>query len=264
MNDDRRRRRPNPELGVRRTKGNGPNKITPWLITIGAALAVIAGGWFLGQGLAHAFGGRSTTQTAQTQPSGVPAVTPLPSPSSTELSATPGASPQASPTQAPTPEPTRAVTPAPSPSPTPVPTQSPTAAPTPSPAPTATHVAVATTAPVTSHPTETPEATAHQTAAPATAPPENSAAERTVLAYIDALKRGDPQGASSYLGNGVPDESFIDAQTRVVNISQTVNGDGSEKVEVQLQTSQGAYSESFQVAPSADGSRILDKTVTKP
>src|SRR5579871_4529137 len=125
MNDDRRRRRANPELGVRRTKNGPPNKVTPWLITIAAAFAVIAGGWFLGQALAHAFGGKNETQTAQTPPTSVPIVTPLPSPSAEPTSevsavalATAPPSPSAvpSPSPAPTEEPTRPPTQQPAPS----------------------------------------------------------------------------------------------------------------------------------------------------
>lgn len=109
---------------------------------------------------------------------------------------------------------------------------------------------------------------AKKNAAPAatTAPPAVAAnpAEQTVLAYIDALKSGDPQKAALYLGNGTPDEGFIDAATRISSLTSTRNDDGSYKVEADMQTAQGEYYETFQVASSATGDRILDKTAIKP
>jgi hypothetical protein len=85
-----------------------------------------------------------------------------------------------------------------------------------------------------------------------------------VRAYIDALRRGDPQTAAQYLGNGVPDEDFIDSGTRITSVNSTRNTDGSYKVDVDMQTSKGEYYETFVVASTPDGSRILDKTAIKP
>jgi hypothetical protein len=81
-----------------------------------------------------------------------------------------------------------------------------------------------------------------------------------VRAYIDALRTGNPSEASTYLGNGVPDESFIDSGTRISSISETPNGDGSYKVSVDMQTGKGEYYETFTVASG----KILDKTAIKP
>jgi hypothetical protein len=78
------------------------------------------------------------------------------------------------------------------------------------------------------------------------------------------MRRGDPQGAAMYLGNGSPDEGFIDAGTRVTGMTSTRNADGSYKVEVDMKTSQGEYYETFTVSPTANGTRILDKTAIKP
>jgi hypothetical protein len=83
---------------------------------------------------------------------------------------------------------------------------------------------------------------------------------RVVRAYINALRSGDPGTASSYLGNGVPDESFINASTRISSISETHNADGSYKVEADLMTDAGEYYETFTVASG----KILDKTAIKP
>jgi hypothetical protein len=104
------------------------------------------------------------------------------------------------------------------------------------------------------------------TSAPVTAAPaaQEDAASRTVRAYIEALRRGDPSSAATYLGNGVPDESFIDGSTRIASITSTRNTDGSYKVEVDMKTSQGEYYETFIVASTGTANRILDKTAIKP
>jgi hypothetical protein len=74
------------------------------------------------------------------------------------------------------------------------------------------------------------------------------------------LRRGDPATAQTYLGNGSPDESFIDSATRITSITTTPNADGSYKVAVDMQTTGGEYYETFTVASD----RILEKTAIKP
>jgi hypothetical protein len=81
-----------------------------------------------------------------------------------------------------------------------------------------------------------------------------------VRAYINALRRGDPGTASTFLGNGSPDEAFIDSNTHITSISQSPNGDGSYKVSVDMQTAKGEYYETFTVASD----KILEKTAIKP
>lgn len=255
MNGGPRRRRPNPE---RTRRSNDSGGMGPWVITILAALAVIAGGWFLGQALARSFsrGGERTAQTA----SSVPAVTPLPSPTATELQETPQPSPSASPQPAPTRVAVATAPPTPSPAPVhtsapPAATPAPTVAPSPSPSPQPT----AARTPV---PVHTPRHIA-EAPLPATPAAVQDAAESTVRAYIADLQRGDPQSAAALLGNGSPDEGFIDGQTRIESVSETSNADGSARVNVVMQTSQGKMLETFDVAPAAGGSRILDRITSK-
>jgi hypothetical protein len=223
---------------------------------------VIAGGWFLGQALAHAFGGKNETQTAQTPPTSVPIVTPLPSPSAEPTS-------EVSAVALATAPPSPSAVPSPSPAPTEEPTRPPTQQPAPSAQPTAQPTAQAT-APPSPEPTRrrtpkpAPTPSAPPSIAPRVAAETESAAEQTVRAYIGALMRGDPQTAASYLGNGAPDESFINSQTRIERINETVNPDGSSNVDVLLQTTGGQYHETFQVAPGTGGNRILDKSATGP
>ena len=257
MSDDLRRRRRLPQPSSPRRGGNGGGGINPWLVTGIAAVVVIAGGWFLGQALARVFNGRpQTARVAQAQ-SPLPMVTALPSPSPAATPApTPTAAPTATPAATPSaqPTPTLAPTPTPAPSPTASPAEA-TAEPTAE--PTATPRPKATAAPPLRH----TQPIARRTEAPATAQPQSeSPAARVVRDYIEALRRGDPAVASTYLGNGTPDETFIDAHTRIASLTATPNGDGSYKVDADMQTSKGEYYETFTVASG----RILQKTAIKP
>jgi hypothetical protein len=257
--DDLRRRRRLTSGGPRRSSGGG-NSFGPWLVTVLAAIAVIVGGWFLGQTLAHVFNGsQSSTQVARQQPTPAPVVTPLTSPSP-EVTVAPTPTPTVEPTVNPTEEPTLPPTPAPSAAPTIAPTEKPTPAPTPTPTVAAASAAPRKTQPIARRPENTP---APSTATPATGAAGDSAS-RTVRAYIDALRRGDPQAAAAYLGNGVPDETFIDGNTRIASINSTRNSDGSYKVEVDMKTAQGEYFETFIVASTPNGNRILEKTAIQP
>lgn len=257
MSDDFRRRRRLSNTGSPR-RSSGGSGMNPWVVTIFAAIVVIAGGWFLGQTLARIFNGppKNESVAKRQAPTPLPVVTPPPSPS-------PAAS------LAPTPTPEPAATPKPTPRPTPTPT----------PAATSTATVNVTAAP-SAAPAPTPTATSAPTAAPSATPalrhtqpiarrpeptatpapvPQNPAA-RVVHAYIDALRRGDPAAAAAYLGNGTPDESFIDSSTRITSITTARNADGSYKVSVDMQTAKGEYFETFTVASN----QILQKTAIKP
>lgn len=252
MSDDFRRRRRLPNSNSPR-RGGGNNNINPWIITIFAAVVVIIGGWFLGQALARVFNGPPKTQQVAQAPTPEPLATPPVSPSpqaAAEATGTPQAT--TTPAQTATPQPTD--TPQPTPQPTPTATPQTTAAPaTPSPAPTPTATpGQRHTQPIARRP--------EPTASSAPQAQTEGAASHVVRAYIDALRRGDPTTASSYLGNGVPDESFIDSATHITSISESPNGDGSYKVSVDMRTDKGEYYETFTVASG----KILDKTAIKP
>lgn len=246
MSDDFRRRRRLPNTGNSPRRSSGNNGMNPWVVTIFAAVVVIAGGWFLGQALARVFNGPPKSETVAQAPTALPIVTPPASPS-----AAPTIEPTATPTEEPTPTKAPSVAPEPSPTATvkviaaPAETQAPTTAPTPTTQPT---------------PESTPEPTSKPAATAAAAPEPEGSATRVVRAYIDALRHGDPSTASTYLGNGAPDESFIDSATRISSMTSTRNTDGSYKVEVDMRTAKGEYYETFTVASD----RILEKTAIKP
>lgn len=260
MSDDFGRRRRLNTQGPRRSRGGGNNN--GWFITIGAAIVVVIGGWFLGMALAHLMNSPKET-TAQRTPA--PLATPAPSPSVASTAApSPSASPPASPTPKATLQPT--ATPVPrkplviaTPARTPAPVATATATPEPAPSPTPVPTAVSRrTLPVARR----PEVSATP-ASPASTASENPGAQ-VVRSYIAALKRGDPQSAAQFLGNGSPDESFIGPDTRITSLSSNRNSDGSYKVEVDMTTAGVEYYETFVVASTPAGTRILDKTSIKP
>lgn len=262
MNDDLRRRRRLTPSGPRRPRNSSGSNA--WIVTGVAALAVIVGGWFLGQGLAHWLSPGS--ERVARQPSPLPLATSIESPTM-EPQPTAAASPTLPPeTPAPTRVPTPRTTHRPTLPPTAPPTLAPTAAPTPT--PTLVPTPAATAAPSASSQARTtlPVARRPQPSSPpaAAAAPASGAAAQTVRSYIDALRRGDPQSAATYLGNGSPDEAFIDANTEIYSVSSARNGDGSYTVTAHLHTPKGAYTETFTVAPTSGGSKILDKSFSGP
>lgn len=261
------RRRIDPDAPRRRSTGAGD----PWIITIVAAIVVVAGGWFLGQGLAHILGPRERQPGppagATPAPVASPSATPAPSPSAA-ASAAPAVKPSARPlplvrkprpTAPPAPP---SATPAASPSATAAATVTPNT-PAPTPAPARTIAAQATPRPATPRPA-TPKPATPKPAPPKPAAPAAGAAESVVRGYIDALRRGDPQAAAAYLGNGTPDEDFIDESTRVQAVSSAQNSDGSFRVRVAMHTVKGDYTETFVVAGSPGSEKILEKSAVKP
>ena len=81
--------------------------------------------------------------------------------------------------------------------------------------------------------------------------------------YIEALRSGNPQQAAAYLGNGSADENFINGSTSIISMHTAREADGTFVVAVQLQTANGNYLETFDVSSAADGSKILQKSVSK-
>ncbi len=264
MSGDLRRRRRLTGKGPRRTASGGPNNFNPWIVTFIAAIVVILGGWFLGQGLAHWLSPKQSAGVAHI-PTPAPVVTPLASPAQSVAAQSPS---PATPTPAPTAAPTLARTPAATPAPTATPaatpaattaeTRAPTAAPLPTRAP-----ALSPRAP-SAAPATTPAARTTLPVARRAEAPQGNPAGDAVRSYVQALRRGDPQAAATYLANGVPDEDFIDAGTRIVSLTTTRNADGSYKVAVDMQTAKGEYFETFVVAADSGAPRILEKTAIKP
>lgn len=253
MNDPPRRRRAAPPSSPQRPGGG-----SSWVPTIVAGIVVIAAGWFLGMGLAHVLNKHPVQETAQGPLSSPISVTPLPSPTSAP---TPAQTPSPRPTHTPRPKPRRTRKPAPAPTPTPIPvvTINPATMPPATQAP-----ALRQTQPVARR----PEPVTSVLPSPSPSPSPSSApvggAARLVRKYIDAMRRGDPQTADLYLANGSPDESFIGPSTQITSITSTQRADGSYKVAVDMRTPSGEYYETFTVAATAQGDRILDKTAIKP
>lgn len=251
MSDDLGRRRRFTPSDAQRPSGGGNG----WLITIVAAIVVVVAGWFLGMALAR-FAGGTKKQTTVAQITPVPAATPTAQPTE-PASPVATASPRATPK--PRPSATARATPVASPvsSPTPLATLTPAPLPTlrATPRPVPTRTPLRRTLPVARRPVNTP------TPPPVVTPQSDPAT--VVRAYIEDMRLGDPQAAAAYLGNGSPDESFIVPQTRILTVNTAREADGSYVVAVEMQTPSGKYLETFNVASTPDGNRILEKSVTK-
>lgn len=262
MSDDLGRRRRLTPSGTRRPSSGGNG----WLITIVAAVVVVVAGWFLGMALARfANGPKKTATVAQITPSPSPVATPTAvATAPTTPSPPPKPKARTTPRVATSAKPVAIATVKPTPSPTAAPTTvAVVRAPTPKPRPVITP-ARRHTEPVARRfpPTNPPRrVTTPPIATPAGAQGD---AESAVRNYIDLLRRGDPQGAAVYLGNGSPDESFIDAHTRVVGMNTALQADGTYVIAVTMQTTQGRLTEIFNVASTSNGDRILEKSVQRP
>lgn len=244
---------------------NGDNRIPRrfplWLLFPVVVLAGLA----IGGGLAKYLGRSPQTTTV----SDVVVVSPEPSPTPeiTVAPATPSASPVPTPSARVTPRPTP--TPRATAEPTVKPTQVPTAtaAPTEKPTPRATRTPRPAPSPL---PTIAPRRTQpiarreepSVTPAPA-AEPANPAAG-VVRSYLETIRRGNFAGAAQYLANGDPNETFIEASSRIQNVSSRRNEDGSYHVTADVTTSRGTYFLTFTVESTDLGQRITEHTAIKP
>lgn len=163
--------------------------------------------------------------------------------------------------------------------PSPVPSVSPLATPTEAPAPKETpkpvataHVVYVTPAPHrgTEAPNNvfTPSAGAPQEASAATTAPNYVAAgpdqaAAIVRSYLGALARGDRATATSYLAHGLPNEGFMDANSRILSIHPESSA-SPYKVSADVQTSTGEYYITFTLQQGTGGLQIVDHYAIKP
>lgn len=245
----------------------GPRRFPLWLLVP----VVIILGLALGAALARYIGrSQQTAGVAETV-----VVTPVPSPSLAP--ATPAPTAQASPASTPTPR--ASSRPTATPRATSVPTHEPTEAPTasapPATAPPATATPRATAAPTpkaTLKPTPVPTVAARKTEpiarrqppAETAAPPPASPAVGVVQAYLENLRRGNFAGATQYLANGDPTETFIESSSRIGHYTSRLDDDGSTHVTADVTTSHGTYFLTFKVENTAAGQRITEHTAIKP
>lgn len=239
----------------------GPRRFPVWLLVP----VVIVFGLALGAGLAKYIGrSQQTTSVAETV-----VVTPVPSASiaPSAAPATPEPSPSVTPRATALPTSTPRVTPTPRATATPRPTQAPTESPAPSAAPTTVPTPKATPK-STPAPTVAPRKTEPIARRPApvetAAPAPVSPAVGVVQAYLENLRRGNFAGATQYLANGDPSETFIESSSRIGHFSSRPNDDGSTHVTADVTTSHGTYFLTFKVEATAAGERITEHTAIKP
>jgi len=90
-------------------------------------------------------------------------------------------------------------------------------------------------------------------------------ADGVVRLYLNALAHGNTAEARSYLVQGEPTESsFMDSSAQITSIRNTLNSDGTYKVDVDLTTSGGEYYVTFAVEVLPGGATIVDHTAIKP
>jgi hypothetical protein len=254
MREPRRRRRNDEEYG-----GRG-------LPLFPVVLVVILAGLLLGGALAHFLGGsKGARQAAPTKIAVLPSTAATPAP----ILTTPPA-----------------VTPAPkqSPTPTPLPTGSPSAHPSPAKAPTPFHRTVAaaphkpspkpspTPRPHISYVAKAPAPSATSKSIAAAPGPASSSvgvagddrAAALVRSYLEALARGDRATATSYLAHGLPNESFMNADSHIESIRSANVGAQQYRVTADVQTGSGEYYVTFTVEQGPAGLQITDHYAIKP
>jgi hypothetical protein len=249
-------------------------------------LVVILAGLLLGGALAHFFGGSATAphpaQSALVQASPPETAPPI------AVAATPTVQPTKLPASRPTPGRQLAL-PSARPSQTPSPSISPSATPSATAAPTATaakrlapkpsaHPAPSAHAAPSAHlaPSSHPPAVLAATAAPMLRPPAPSPSAAAVAAsaddragtivrsYLGALARGDRATASSYLANGSPNESFVNAGSEIESVHSASSSDGTYKVTADVKSNGVEYYGTFTLEPGPAGLQITEHYWIKP
>lgn len=273
MSDPTRRRRPDDD------ESGGGFPLFPLI------LVVILAGLLLGGLLAHFLGGRRHAKVVRPVP--LFTVSPLassapPTLASPLASFPPTARPTAAPTPgrkhpspSPSPRATTSVSPratasasprasaSVSPRPASSPSRSPSATPTPrrvlpgktTPRAPEPGAAKATTAKLTEAKASPSAPAPGYSAAPAAG---SGTASQVVRAYLDALARGDRATATGYLTHGLPNESFMDSNARIVSIRSQSAGSGSYKTTADVQASSGEYYITFTLTPGPGGLQISD------
>jgi hypothetical protein len=104
---------------------------------------------------------------------------------------------------------------------------------------------------------------------PAPAPLNNTAssdsqAAQVVRYYLQALARGDRATATSYLAQGAPNETFMNAGSHIESIRSASVGTKQYKVTADVQTESGEYYVTFTLEPGPTGLQITEHYSIKP
>jgi hypothetical protein len=251
------------------------------LPTIALGIGVVVAGLGIGAFLSALQNrGPSSTTTAASTQSSLPAVTPVARATRGPIAiATMVAHPTPTPTPTPAPTATAAATAIPAATATARPTASPRAAlaavSTPTPPPTATPRPIETPAPrVTEPPTARPTVRpTPRPTLPPTIPPTTAArvaqaapgtpAEATVRRYLGALIAGNENAAYAALGAAPGDsnvqlseEAFIDRGTRITSMRTTSANQNGATVEVEMTSSRGSYFGTYHITNGPNGPMI--------
>jgi hypothetical protein len=78
-----------------------------------------------------------------------------------------------------------------------------------------------------------------------------------VRSYLGALARGDRATATSYLASGLPGETFMNPDSRIVALHSVQTGT-QYRVTADVRSSTGEYYVTFTLEPGAGGLQITD------
>ena len=88
-------------------------------------------------------------------------------------------------------------------------------------------------------------------------PAGTNQAASVVRAYLGALARGDRATATSYLASGVPGETFMSSDARVLSVHPVQSG-SQYHVTADVKASTGEYYVTFTLQPGPGGLQIID------
>ena len=104
----------------------------------------------------------------------------------------------------------------------------------------------------------TPSRAAAITPAPNYVAPGTSQAAGIVRSYLGALARGDRATATSYLASGLPGETFMSSDARIVSVHSLQTTGSQYRVTADVRASTGEYYVTFTLEPGTGGLQIVD------
>ncbi len=106
--------------------------------------------------------------------------------------------------------------------------------------------------------TPAPGRAAAVTPAPNYVAPGTNEAAGIVRSYLGALARGDRATATSYLASGLPGETFMSPESRVVSVHSVQTTRSQYRVTADVRASTGEYYVTFTLEPGSGGLQIVD------
>ena len=96
------------------------------------------------------------------------------------------------------------------------------------------------------------------TPAPNYVTPGTNEAAGIVRSYLGALARGDRATATTYLASGLPGETFMGPEARIVSVHSVQTTSAQYRVTADVRASTGEYYVTFTLEPGSGGLQIVD------